>query len=69
MVWKFCGMAQFPHSFGRVGRNYAEAVPFHTMKLDEITVFYAVIALACLLYKDFLVIVTIVDLFRFIRNI
>ena len=29
MVWKFCGKAQFPHSF-------------HTMKLDEITVFYAV---------------------------
>ena len=29
MVWKFCGKAQFPYSF-------------HTMKLDEITVFYTV---------------------------
>ena len=29
LVWKFCGMAQFPHSFGRLARNYAETVPFH----------------------------------------
>ena len=29
MVWKFCGKAQFPHSFGQIARNYAETVPFH----------------------------------------
>ena len=29
LVWKFCGKAQFPHSFGRFVRNYAETVPFH----------------------------------------
>ena len=29
LVWKFCGKAQFPHSFGRFARNYAETVPFH----------------------------------------
>ena len=29
MVWKFCGKAQFPHSFGRIARNYAETVLFH----------------------------------------
>ena len=28
LVWKFCGKAQFPHSFGRVARNYAETMPF-----------------------------------------
>ena len=29
MVWKFCGKAQFPHSFGRIAQNYVETVPFH----------------------------------------
>ena len=29
MVWKFCGKVQFPHSFGRFARNYAEIMPFH----------------------------------------
>ena len=29
LVWKFCGKAQFLHSFGRFARNYAETVPFH----------------------------------------
>ena len=28
LVWKFCGKAQFPHSFGWIARNYTEAVPF-----------------------------------------
>ena len=28
LVRKFCGKAQFPHSFGRFPRNYAETVPF-----------------------------------------
>ena len=28
LVWKFCGKAQFSHSFGRFARNYAETVPF-----------------------------------------
>ena len=29
LVWKFCGKAQFPYSFGRFVRNYAETVLFH----------------------------------------
>ena len=29
LVWKFCGKAQFPQSFARIARNYAETVPFH----------------------------------------
>ena len=29
LVWKFCGKTQFPYSFGRTIRNYAETVPFH----------------------------------------
>ena len=47
-MWKFCEKAKFLHSFGRIGRiarNYAEtAFPpnFHTRKLSEITVFFAV---------------------------
>ena len=28
LVWKFCGKAQFPHSFGRITRNNAETVSF-----------------------------------------
>ena len=28
-VWKFCGKAKFPHSFGRFARNYAKTVTFH----------------------------------------
>ena len=27
LMWKFCGKAKFPHSFGRFARNYAETVP------------------------------------------
>ena len=38
----FCGKTQFLHSFRRIVRNYAETEPFHTRKLGEITVFYAV---------------------------
>ena len=29
LVWKFCGKAQFPNSFGQIAQNYAETVPFH----------------------------------------
>ena len=29
LVWKFCGKAQFPHSFGQIAQNCAETVPFH----------------------------------------
>ena len=29
LVLKFCGKAQFPHSFGRFAPNYVETVPFH----------------------------------------
>ena len=41
LVWKFCGKAQFSHSFGRIARNYPETVlpqNFHTRKSGEITV-------------------------------
>ena len=31
LVWKFCGKAQFLHSFERIARNYAETVPFHNI--------------------------------------
>ena len=31
LVWKFCGKAQFPHSFGQIARKYAETVPFQKM--------------------------------------
>ena len=47
VVWKFCGKAQFPHSFGQIVRNYAETMPLqknlHTTKFGEITVFFNVI--------------------------
>ena len=29
LVWKFCGKAQLPYSFGQFARNYTETVPFH----------------------------------------
>ena len=29
LVWKSCGKAQFPYSFLRFARNYAETAPFH----------------------------------------
>ena len=45
MVWKFCGKAQFPHSFWAIRPKLGENCPFpqnfHSMKLGEITVFYA----------------------------
>ena len=46
-MWKFCGKAQFPHSFGAEFRfgNYDIPQNFHTRKLDEITVFFAVHAI------------------------
>ena len=28
LMWKFCGKAQFPHSFGLIARNYVETTPF-----------------------------------------
>ena len=40
LVWKFCGKAQFPHSFGRFA-NYAFPQNVHTRKSGEITVFFA----------------------------
>ena len=30
-MWKFCGKAQFSHSFGRFAWNYAETVPFRKL--------------------------------------
>ena len=38
LVWKFCGKAQFPHSFGRI--TFPQN--FHTRKLGENTIFYTV---------------------------
>ena len=29
LVWKFCGKAQYPQSFGRIARNSAGTVPLH----------------------------------------
>ena len=47
LVWKFYGKEQFPHSFGRFAKNYAETVAFHKIstpaKLCEITIFFAVV--------------------------
>ena len=53
LVWKFCGNAQFPHSFGRIAfpQNFRANHPklcgncafpqnFHTRKLGAITVFF-----------------------------
>ena len=44
LVWKFCGKAQFPHSFVRpkLCRNCAFPQNFHTRKLGETAVFFAV---------------------------
>ena len=40
LVRKFCGKAQFLHSFGQIAQNYAETVPFQ----GDITLFFAVFA-------------------------
>ena len=29
LVWKFCARVHFPHSVGRIVRNFGETVPFH----------------------------------------
>ena len=52
-MWKFCGKAQFPHSFG----NCVFPQNVHTRKLGEITVFFAVYVFPCHLvqYTNFLV--------------
>ena len=34
-VWKFCGKAQFPHSFRRIAQNNEETVPFHKIFTPE----------------------------------
>ena len=36
LEWEYCGKAQFPHSFGRITRNYAETVLFHKISAPEI---------------------------------
>ena len=47
LVWKFCGKVQFSHSFGRTAlklcRNSAFPQDFHSRKLSEITVSFAVL--------------------------
>ena len=45
LVWKFCRKAQFQYSFGQIAKlcgNCAFPQNFHTRKLGEIMVFYAV---------------------------
>ena len=45
LVWKFCGKAQFLHSFRRIAQNCGETAfqqNFHTKKLGEITEFLVV---------------------------
>ena len=37
-LWKFCGKAQIPHSFGRIAKNYAESVPFRKIYTQGIQV-------------------------------
>ena len=36
LMWKFCGKAQFPHSFRQFARNYAETVPFYKISTHGI---------------------------------
>ena len=47
LVWKFCGKVQFPHIFRQIAQNYANYCTFpqnfHTKKLGENMVFFAVI--------------------------
>ena len=38
LVWKFCGKAQFSHSFGRFARYYAETMPFRKISTPAIQV-------------------------------
>ena len=35
LVWKFCGKAQFPQSFGQFTQNHAETVPLHKISKPE----------------------------------
>ena len=45
LVWRFCGETQFPKSIGRCPKlcgNCVFSQTFHSGKLAEITVFYAV---------------------------
>ena len=42
LVWKFVGKPQFSHSFGKLSGNCVFPQNFHTIKLVEITVFFAV---------------------------
>ena len=42
LVWKFGGKPKFPQSFGKLSGNCAFPQNFHTRKLVEITVFFAV---------------------------
>ena len=56
LVWKFCGKAQFTHSFGRIARNYAETVPFRKICTPGNQVkfgcFFAVEASYCVLFLE-----------------
>ena len=35
LVLKFCGKAQFLHSFGQLAQNYTETVPFRKISTPE----------------------------------
>ena len=42
LVWRSCGKARFPYSFGPICRDCTFPQNFHTRKLGEIIAFYAV---------------------------
>ena len=53
LVWKFCGKAQFLHSFGQFPCETAFPQNFHTRQLGEIRVFFAVWTGALIVYLVF----------------
>ena len=51
LVWKFCGKAQFPYSFGPIARKYTETVPFHNISTPGNSVKLRHFTQCCLLIK------------------
>ena len=46
-MWKFNGKVQFPHSFGRIARSFAETVPFHKFSYRKIRRNYCTLHSVC----------------------
>ena len=42
LMWKLCGKAQFPQSFGRFAQNFAETLPFHKISIpgNQVKIWY-----------------------------